>query len=441
MSIINATIIKKDKLRLGASSRNIHLFDRVNAVKMPLPFEPRLVRKTSIVKKYKDLEKECKSYILPPVFAYGMTDSPEHIEAISSGNRGIFLPQDKYVLDLKDLGLSKTSLKQEFVVDVKGCGTRLGNSRRISKTAFGKFLRRHKIKGLAKNLENELIFSRNRYLDFETPEGAQDFTQEDYSLDAFETFLDIGFKLAPMIGMFTYPKKVQEFAKEFDSDDFLKEKLVQEKRLMPSFVRASYLEHNRHRNSEIVRMISEDQKVLRSLGDVFVDDMLVYFENLSVNTEKEEEDVHNWCYVGDIARIFKEPERILKREYGWYLVKDLVLAGSGMYFVDHDGCYMEKKARTKEGLKSQQGLYISMLFKDFFRMLTLYNIAVEDEKDPEKQKKIECDSREKIIERLNRSPFIKIAPDKGYIELKLKYEGISPITYRINKEYLHEVVL
>ena len=64
------------------------------------------------------------------------------------------------------------------------------------------------------------------------------------------------------------------------------------------------------------------------------------------------------------------------KDYGWYLVKDVVLANTGLYFVDMESAYYEE-VESRIDLKKAHKLYFNLLFKDLSRLLTLYDSAVE----------------------------------------------------------------
>lgn len=440
MEFMKASLIDNKTLRLGRSHRNIHEFKGVRVNSIPISQKSSLVKRSSLVKEHPELIDACRNYSLPPVFAYCLGQQ-NAVEGVSSGRRAFYSPQEKCVLNLKNLGWSKTDLYQEFVVESKGTGIRVKNSEQISKDNIINFIKRHKIYGIEnRNLSDELIFSRNEYMHFDVPEGAQDDWGAHTSLEASEHFLKSGFKIAPVICTIKYPSKVQKLVLEFDTERAIVDlKLAQEKRLMPSFVRPAYFEHNGDRNPEIVRLISDDENVLKSLSDVMLEDIVNYFESVAKTTKRKGSKYH-WDCIGNMDRVFDSPENMLEKSYAWYLAKDLVLAGTGLYFVDLEGSLVDQCASSRKDLRCQHKIYLTALFKDFFRLMAHYNVAVKSADNLEENKRIELESREKIVERLNKSDFLKVDSHPDSIQVSLNYESIRPEIYKISKERLPMIV-
>lgn len=435
MKTIKVSLIKDKTFKLGRRSwRNVHIFEDVETGEMPLSAESSLVKKTSIIKKNPELIKECQSYCLPPIFEYALGQT-HTIKGISSGRRALYLPKT-YKLNLKSLGSSEEDINQEFVVDVKGSGIRLENSEHVSEEKVKEFIRKHRIKRFKnKDLSNELIFSRNEYMYFNTPEGAQDVEGGDGSIEAFEYFSKLGFKLAPVVCRITYPLSVQKLAKELDTERALKLKLAQEKRLMPSFVRGAYFENNPGRNKELINLISKDKEVINKLPNIMLEDMTTYFDNLAWTTEKRGSKYY-WDCLTNLESVFEEPNNMFDKNYGWYISKDLVLAGTGIYFVDLEGALIDYDAKDRAQLRHQHGLYLTTLLKDFFRLQANYNIAKENKEDSPKKRKIELDSRDALLQRLNQSDYISAVNNKNSVDVTINYESIKKEEYKISKTKL-----
>lgn len=427
-----ASVIKDKTIRLGASRRNILDFRPVSIANVPLSVQSSLVRRTSLVKTYPHLTKECASYVVPPLYAQCF-DRRQIQCAISSGKRALYLPDHKYVINLRDLGCSETDVFQEFVVDIKGAGLRLRNSEHLSEEDARNFLRQHNLP-IPNNISDMLIFSRNEYLDFDTPEGAQDQWGAQFSRDSYEYFSALGFKIAPVVCTVRYPATIQKLASSFDKNKALEDLiLVQEKRLMPSFVRASFLEHNGDRNPELVRAITQNEAQLRALQDIFIEDMLFYFHILAATTERLGSRFY-WDCLANIDGVLKNPDKMYNKSYAWYLAKDIVLAPTGMYFVDLEGALVDHDAQGKEELHNQHKIYLTALLKDFTRILTLYNIALRDERDTAKIKNICEASRDTLIARINQTESAKIEQCKETTKVTVHYEKIKQATYTISND-------
>ncbi len=430
---MNTSIIQNKVLRLGSSPRNIHRYEKAKASVMPLRTDSSLIRKSELIGKFPELKKYSGDYFIPPVIGHAL-GSKELVEGIYYNGRTLILPQEKITLNLKDLDWSKEDLFQDFIVEIKGSGIKLKRAESITAADVIAFSNQHKLKTSA-NLAEELIFSRNPYIDFDVPEGAHHIYGAHHSLSAGRYFSHAGFKIAPSFCSIKYPKKTQEIIKEFDGRRSLDDALAQEKRLMPSFVRAAYFEWSENKPEELLQLISSDTSLLKKLPEIFLEDMMKYFDYLAFATQKRK-GIYYSDYLANIDRVFDNPERMFQKDYSWFLNKDLVLAQSGIYFVDLEGSLIDHEAKTLKEMKQQHELYFLLLFKDFTRLLTLYNIALQNDRDPIR---VEEETRHQLIERLNKSEFYEVKENSNNIELLVKYDEIKQEKYSLDKRHIPSV--
>lgn len=436
MEYYNASLIANNHFWLGKSQRNLHSYVPLETAGITLG-DRTLVEKSKVVKMNKQLLDECQYFNLPIIFAECLGQYAEST-AVLSGRRALYLPK-KYIMNLKDLGWSSQDVMQEFVVDVKGSGIRLCDSEQVSKEQFKKFAMQHGIKRFTNNFsDNQLVFSRNRYISFESPEGAQRQGNLYPAVNTFHYFSSKGFKLAPVICGITYPKEVQRLAREFDARP-IKITLGQEKRLMPSFVRATYFEHNSGREQELLKLISSDRKVLENLEQILTCDMKPYLQTLASDTFNKK-GVYSWSHLGDVDRLFDNPDSLYEKNYSWFLAKDIVIAPSGMYFVDMDSGHMVNQTASKEELMSQQQVYLTSALKDFFRLSANYGLALRKPSTREAKRKIEADSRKRVIDALNECDNVKIKDLTNSLTIKLNSRNIGELNYIIDKVHLPLVV-
>jgi hypothetical protein len=442
--ILKASLIHNNTLRLGASRFNVNQFEPVRIAKVPR--NGAVVRESKLNEKIKTNISD--TYFLPEVFADAIQEEgSEVVEGILSGRRAFCFPNETQNINLKEFGWSKEDVFQEFVVDVKGAGIKLNTSEYMRESDLIGFLRYHRLSGkFSSNLGNQLVFSFNDYKQFGIPEGAQLKQSAQTSLKGTNYFLKNGkVKIAPTACMIVYPEKVHSLANELSyENEMLDCILTQEKRLMPSFVRASYLEYNPGRNSEIVRMVNDDKKKLEELVDVMMDDVVSHFEVIpetarQTRETKGKESEFQWMNVGYTSSIFKDPDKLFGKPCGWFIVKDIVISNSGLYFVDMETVEMLKTESKKE-MEENHKLHFTTLFKDFFRFFANYEIAVAEESDASKMEKIESDSRHKLIERISQSKYFEIGKKKNNLELNVSYKTMEPKKYSIDYAYLPKVV-
>ncbi|MBI1969983.1 hypothetical protein HYS48_04785 [Candidatus Woesearchaeota archaeon] len=443
--VIAASAIDRAVFRLGRKSfRNVHEFSPVEACIVPLPARTNLVRRSEVARDFPVLAEESRSYCLPPLFAAALGIG-EAVQATSSGRRSLYRPS-RYPLNLKELGWTEEDVQQEFFVDVKGSGIRLRDAETVSEQDFRRFAERHGIKRFDHApVADQLVFSRNQYYKFLVPEGAQDRDIGDNSFWGFEYFSARGFKLAIPICRISYPKAVQRFAKEFDKEEPLEGYamkkplegyvLAQEKRLMPSHVRMAYFENNPGRNEELLRLISDDESVLQELPARMLEDMVRYFEILAETTERRGRGF-SWDFLPTLTSVFEDPANLFEKPYGWYVAKDIVVAGTGLYFVDLEDVCVDARAKNLETLRMRQQLYLTVLLKDFSRFLAHYAIALEDEHDPKEQQRIERKVMDDLVSRLNASDCLTVEQNKRAIRVTLHYQQLRKGEFAIDREHL-----
>jgi hypothetical protein len=234
--------------------------------------------------------------------------------------------------------------------------------------------------------------------------------------------------------------EIQKLVAELDQDAVMEIFLAQEKRLMPSFVRGTYFEHNDN-HQELVRLISSDERTLKNLAPIIVEDMAHYFENLALTTKNrksnsDSKSKYYWEGLGDLSRLLDHPGNMYEKPGAWYIAKDLVFAGTGLYFVDLEGALTHWEASSREKLRVQHYIYLTALLKDFFRVLTHFRIAVAGERDQFRKSRIEKESREMLMGRLNQSGYLELRTTPRSLELTLNYAHLPPEKYRIPQERL-----
>ncbi|MBI4918401.1 hypothetical protein HY837_00600 [archaeon] len=431
---MNVSLIEKKVLRLGVSHRNIHRYERAKASVLSVPVNSSLIRRSELIKKYPELDKHNSTYLTPRIIGQAL-ESKETVEGIYYNGRTLVLPEEKVTLNLKELGWSDKEVFQDFVLETKGSGIKLRRAESINASDVLNFLNNHKLQ-VPSDLSNELVFSRNQYIGFDIPEGAHHIYGANHSLSAGRYFSDAGFKIAPSLCLIKYPKKTQHVIGELDKESiFLEDLLAQEKRLMPSFVRAAYFEWEENKPAELLKLISSDTSVLKNLPEIFLDDIMKYFEYLALSTQKRKRTYYS-DYLANIDRVFDNPEMMFGKDHSWFLNKDMVLAQTGLYFVDLEGSLVDHEAKSLKEMKRQHELYLLLLFKDFSRLLTQYNITLQDKRNPVL---VEEETRHQFIDKLNKSEFYEVKEKDSSIDLLVKYQEIKPEKYSLDKKNLPTV--
>jgi hypothetical protein len=436
-----ASYVSHDALRLGSSKKNLHNFDPVDVYEVPV--DESLVMPSDLAEEVGVFDDELKTAIVSPLFAHCLDNPGELLDGPVYSNRRSVTTGTLYTCDLKNLGMSNRPTKQDFFVDVKGVGIPQRYSKYVDARQVHNFIERHNLteKLRGKDIENMPVFSLNEYLTYGTPEGSQDVDIGKISLYGFAHFNEMGFKLAVPLCTVKYPEEIQRLAAEFEVVDPARVVLGQEKRLLPSHIRGTYFEFNPGRNPEIARMISEDEGVLRRLSAKIPQDAVKYIE-LPAQSTWRRMNGFIWDYIGYVESILLDPERQTKKNNSWYLAKDWVLAGSGMYFVDLESMTLDRKVFDEEDLADEHHLYLTTILKDTLRVSTLYDLAVADVGDVRKQRKIERNARERFIAEINKSKHLEAEETENQYRITLNYndESIRPTEYRIPKNEIPEVV-
>ena len=442
MTSLPAILLNNTPVQLGRSRHNRNTFEPLEVFSHALDGRSSLVRRSSLVTPQSQLRPHCATYVLPRLFSECLKERQEAARGIYSGRRALYFPET-HALDLQQLGWASEEAFQECVVEVKGAGILLNDSEHVTQKDVQAFMQKHRLQE-REPLEDELVFSFNDYRGYETPEGAQHEGKAVTSMEASEYFLSTRraapVKVAPTLCITTYPATVQALAREFSHGDLVECKLAQEKRLMPSFVRGSYFEHNPGRNPELVRKIHPDSQQLKRLVPVMLEDMRAYFELMALTTEQKKGRAYQWVNVGYLDSVFDDPRQMLGKPYGWYLLKDIVVAPSGLYFVDLECVTLDRTAKSRKELRRQHGLYLTALFKDFFRLLTHYELAVAEEEEPSRMARLEETVREKLIDRLNASPHFQVDLGERHLSLRVKYGQVKAEQYRLDLQHLPRIV-
>lgn len=433
-----AAIIRDGAFRLGQSRVNVDQFLQRELLEIPINLEEesRLPKSPIINGCTKELVDK---YFLPPIFGKLVEGERKEVEGIVSGKRAMCFPDRKVDLQLQTFGWSEEPATQEFVVDVKGCGLRLLRSEVVSQHEVEQIARKHGLE-LDKRFPDSLIFSLNGYRVFDTPEGAQGECSALESIDSTEYFTGkspVKLKIAPTFQMVYYTEKVQDVAEELGGkgNDY-EGYLVQEKRLLPSLVRATYLQHNPGKSVELARMVGGD---LEKVVSTYIKDAADYFDVLVKTTVKKPSGKIAWTNVGYTASVFEEPNNMLEKPYAWYLAKDIVLASSGMYFVDGECIHRNNTVSSARDMKKHHELYLITLFKDFFHTIALYKAGASGVTNEEGIKSIEQDVRTRLIDELNRRGNFKASQNRSGIDIKVMYQNVRSQKYSIKSKYLPRV--
>jgi hypothetical protein len=427
---------------LGSVKRNRHNYTPVKVFSVPIP-DQKLVHKSSAVDGEPELEEACANFTLSPIFAHCLDNPWEMIDGIYSNRRSVTHADDIYTLDLADLGMAEESVEQEFIVDVKGVGIPQRHSEFVDFYQMEAFIERHdlaeKLEGL--KLSNLPVFSFNEYLTYGTPEGSQDLDIGKCSLEGYEYFKDLGFKLAVSLCTVEYPDEIQGLASEFEIIKPVKLVLAQEKRLMPSFVRAAYFEFGGGGNRQMIERISPDQGVLDGLAEKLAGDIVPYLELPARTTERRGRKLF-WDYVGYMESLFVDSNKQTKKDYSWYLAKDWVLAGSGLFFVDLESTTLDREVDSDSELEDDHLLYLTTILKDGFRLLAHYELARRGETSGGRRRRIEADARNLLIQKLNETDHVRIKERPNSFRVTLNYDdqSVGSTRYVISKSELPEVV-
>lgn len=421
----HAPVIIRDRtLQLGRNSKNVDSFEPVKVFEVPLaegtsyalddvPFTP--------------------SYFLPPIFAEICGMKGKLIDALYTGKRCVTIPDRRMSLDLQSFGWSNEPIIQEGVLSVKGAGLKVKRSRNLEVADLEQLTKNHGLAN-AEVTEDDLVFSHNRYIRPEDdPEGTI-FKSHLFGLSYTSRFLLNAhgipkIKVAPEILHVCYPGDVRKLALELQKDKFPNmDELGQEQRIMPSFLRVSYFEQRSHRNPELLSLLGLSNTQLRDLNSVMLDDIVKYFL-VGVDSARNHEFLgREWVQVGNIDHL-KSVKEINKKDYGWYHAKDVVVAPTGLYFVDMGSVNVHRRVSNPLAFHKRQHMQLTSLFKDFTRFLAFYNVAVEREFSNSGIREIEEASQKALIDRINQTGKIQATKLRGDLEICIEYPHLNSHVY------------
>ena len=409
-------------------------------VKFPVDADKiEVVKNPKYFNQIPQLETIIRHLILPWTSCFYSDDfiNFERVRAIRRyRSRTCILNNDDYVYSM-DLGIwrSEDSGKiQEFRLGIKGCGSETAWNKGTSKELTIRLLEEKQLSKLVPQIrqikktgnwfgEVPLAFA---YADHSEDRavGAQNGEYAIHSVN-----IDTGrIKYAPSICAIQFPNDlVHHILSTTDPailDDLNGRNLsfYQELRLMPSQIRAIHLDTDNDKQlTGILKSISEEPTDLEIMLGECIKDGVEYFKEHITRTRSSGDIIDSFT-IGDCLIYHLEdnpkyggPKTYIyntdgKHERSHYLTKDMVIAQSGLWWVDGEsiGSTICEKSKFRD-LSRLQSLSI---LRDYTRILTRIAVGIEllkgKELDEERRREIQTNIHQRFYDALNNTSFINI---------------------------------
>lgn len=412
-----------------------------------------------IVSNVKGLEGLLGKILVPKALA---PEGSANLEVFRTGNRVAQLP-GKFSLDLSKFGWGQPGEMQEFAVEVKGAGS---EDRAIC-GKLKKLAEKHK---WASNVLKEMGFSTTTEFNGPSLDFALSITREEnhhrptggqnvgYAVGALEYSKKCAqgkspIKIAPVVEILDLPReiitKINHLEATLPSGDrgTYKGIISQEKRLMPSSLRGIHFDTaSPELIVKLCKSIGKTKRERESAYQKMVEDAAKFLEVLPLKTRRAKNG-YRWMRIGDIHLVYQDPF-FLQDTTPHFIAKDIVIAQSGVYFVDLESLDENEKA-TESNLKQRQEYYITAVLRDFTRIFTAYRVGLllcnenricDLPMRQEEEVKVVYD----LVAKINDTPNLSANIRKGCIKLGINYPNLnnketfeiflSSLGLRFNKE-------
>lgn len=317
---------------------------------------------------------------------------PEHTFWFEGG-RTAAMPDKQYTLSLQELGMSDIPEQETFHADIKGVGS-AGGLDAESLTRDRPDLSPEEIKSILDALEPQLLITWGSHL-YDRPQGSQTSYLENHGA-AMEFLIQkkLGIKFAPYVGTTRLPlgvmRKVVEVSRmlgvkrqigmrysyraERTPADF---GLVQEVRLMPSNIRGNAITNGSDTEKQaavhgINLAPSETPLYIRRL----MQDAARYLEIFPRTLRMENGDLV-YAQISDLMTPDRTKSMITSSiEPSTLLLKDTVLARTGIYYVDWESINIEQPLNPND-VEQLCTAYTVGFMSELTRLITNFQIEVQ----------------------------------------------------------------
>lgn len=496
--------------------------EEVELVAIPVELSPEIWENALFVEDKDGFQMLGNRLLLPETVCYSLDgfDQLERITVQKDLGRSATVLDKTYVLDLGIWREELTGQKQEFVENVKGSGTTLENSGvkikkyRRNARKFSQERDLENILNMVENIDESSAVFIGSISHGDSPKGAQSTYDFDrvtngliggriktppvvYGIEFPESIVDIVKKSTKNILQYMIEdvmsinfknKYVTNFIKGLWTLGFLlpfqlpftkinviglpfvllflkingyaRKGFGQEKRLLPSLVRAQYFDYGSdHKIVELSRLISKNPSELEQTIDYVFQDagefMMTLSEEAKFNDQKLKKGKYSSLIIGDAYENVKLSIRnlmiqylrrfdgytynsYLKRSRGWYINKDLVIAQSGAWFIDHESLYTEN-FRTYTEFRRCQEIQIVTILRDFTSVLTNLVVGLEimsgSYVDNDRRDGIGNEVLDKLYQHISAMENISVSEEEGNVSITINYPNIDKEdTYLFQRE-------
>ncbi|MBI4448094.1 hypothetical protein HY643_03880 [Candidatus Woesearchaeota archaeon] len=465
----------------GCDSRG-DLIEQTSLAKVQLK-NNNLFINNGLVQKIPQLKQACNSAVIPRLVAPNAQDI---ISATKTGGR-TFLLEDKVTIDLSLFGWGEEGETQEFGIEIKGAGADKGiglpwydtllRNLKINKSnkykAYAKLYKELKSSQLSlKPIQLQYVLSiMTEEFGDGRPSGGQNLN---FAIGALEDSIRYakaknGIKIAPVFEIVPLPKEVAHNIRLISGNHSYIGNIAQEKRLMPSTIRGIYFGDIKN-NVLIKRLCGALGKNPIQRENVYkkmVEDSAQFLEIIPKHAKRTKKG-YSWHRVGDIKNAYNRSNVFWDDPVAFYLAKDVVIAPSGIYFVDLESFEPNEKC-SEENFQLRQEMYITNIFKDFTKILgafkkgmSLCNTSNDNSPNttnqelelktlrelylkPKKTPKKDCEERDMqqqalsdIIKECNKSENTTVWKTGNELKVKISYPNFKDEqTFTIPLERLH----